>query len=211
MASEPRRIGSRRSCSCHPCSERRSSEEGEFQDALGRLADDFVRMSPSIGQVGQGEAAAVAGIASDVLHADMMSAGAASWGAQRACVPNSPGTSPRLVAAACRGLLGSNRRHQRRTGLAGPVQPVQGALPLTEPRRPPAAQWPTSHTAKMPRCACAGTRIVPLSRQLTGAGDRFHSLFSPSFAFPVRPFAATTPALSVADAAPVMRCACVGP
>jgi hypothetical protein len=37
--------------------------------------------------------------------------------------------------------------------------------------------------AKMPGCACAGTRIVPLTPQLTGAGDRFHSLFSPSFAF----------------------------
>ena len=196
MANEPRRIGSRRSCSCHPCSERRSSEEGEFQDALGRLADDFVRLSPSMDRSAR------------LRPWPGSPAGAASCGAQRACVPNSPGTSPRLVAAACRGLLGSNRRHQRRTGLAGPVQ---GALPLTEPRRPPAAQWPTSHTAKMPRCACAGTRIVPLSRQLTGAGDRFHSLFSPSFAFPVRPFAATTPALSVADAAPVMRCACVGP
>ena len=196
MASEPRRIGSRRSCSCHPCSEWRSSGEGEFQDVLGRLADDFVRLSPSMDRSAR------------LRPWPGSPAGAASCGAQRACVHNSPGTSPRLVAAACRGLLGSNRRHQRRTGLAGPVQ---GALPLTEPRRPPAAQWPTSHTAKMPRCACAGTRIVPLSRQLTGAGDRFHSLFSPSFAFPVRPFAATTPALSVADAAPVMRCACVGP
>ena len=119
-----------------------------------------------------------------------------------------PGTSPRLVAAAMHGSPCA------KSALPAPRMargPRKARSPPTVPRRLPAAQWPTSHTAKMPRCACAGTRIVPLSRQLTGAGDRFHSLFSPSFAFPVRPFAATTPALSVADAAPVMRCACVGP